>query len=272
MKKVIAWFKTSAGKITIFLLVFGIILVGVSFLPVFEKSSHIRDNFENILIGIGTNIFGIIVTVSFVQHIFDKQNEKQEIKSEREKILRFSQIMSFRLEKYFAVFAQITTPLDIYSKQKEKHINIDFKFEDMKDLFFPCLLMSEEQKSAISVFYSEEKRIKDYMLRMLENIEFKYFKNIQTLLIAFVKQSEANDVSNAVLAYEKRTAGKDKLTKIISSQIASNNKDNWVEKFESGNLQSNIINNFVILYRLLQKEFFLLTEYTKEIEKLQNDK
>ncbi len=56
------------------------------------------------------------------------------------------------------------------------------------------------------------------------------------------------------------------------SEIASNDNDKCLEKFESGNLHSNVIINFVILYRLLQKEFFLLTEYTKEIDKLQNSK
>lgn len=155
MKKVFLWFKTSAGKITIILLVFAILLIGISFLPFFKLSSHLRDNFENILIGIGTNVLGIIVTVSFVQHIFDKQSEKKDKEYERKKIIRFSQIMSFRLEKYFKVFAQITTPLNIYSQQPDKPINYDFKFEDMKDLYFPCLLMCEEQKSSISVFYSE---------------------------------------------------------------------------------------------------------------------
>lgn len=168
MKKVFLWFKTSAGKITIALFIFGILLIGSSFLPFFNQSSHFLDNLENVLIGIGTNIFGIIVTISFVQHIFDKQNEAKEKELEREKIIRFSQIMSFRLEKYFCVFAQITTPLSEYSKSENKKVNFDFKFEDMKDLHFPCLLMSELQKSAISVFYSEEKKIKNICLKCLK--------------------------------------------------------------------------------------------------------
>ena len=271
MKKLFLWFKTSAGKITIILLVFAILLIGISFLPFFKLSSHLRNNFENILIGIGTNVLGIIVTVSFVQHIFDKQSEKKDKEYERKKIIRFSQIMSFRLEKYFKVFAQITTPLNIYSQQPDKPINYDFKFEDMKDLYFPCLLMCEEQKSSISVFYSEEKKIKDYMLRMLENIEFKHYLIIQELLLAFVKHSEAYDVSNAILKYETMSASKKKVTELISEQIATNPIDNWVEKFESGKLKSNLINNFVILFRLLQTELFLLTEFNKKIQLLEKE-
>lgn len=270
MKKIFLWFKTSAGKITIALFIFGILLIGTSFLPFFDQSSHFLDNLENVLIGIGTNIFGIIVTISFVQHIFDKQNEAKEKELEREKIIRFSQIMSFRLEKYFCVFAQITTPLSEYSKIENKNVNFNFKFEDMKDLHFPCLLMSELQESAISVFYSEEKKIKEYMFRMLENIEFKYYKNIQQLLLAFIKQSEASDVSNAILNIEK-TQNSKRTIESISKQIESNNVDNWVERFESGKLPSNIINNYIILYRLLQKELFLLTEFNNTIQLLEKE-
>lgn len=267
--KISSWFKTSAGKLTVLLLFFCLVLLGISFLPIFKTSSHLRDNFENIIIGIGTNIFGIIITVSFVQFILDKQNEKEARKAEKEKIIRFYQIMSFRIEKYFQVFAQITTPLSVFSQQKEKQINLDFKFEDMKDLYFPCLLIAESQHSAISVFYSEEKRIKNYILKMLENIDFKYYSNIQNLLIAFVKQSEANDVRQAILDYETKVVDGKPLFKIISSQIESNKINNWVEQFESGKLESNIINNFVILYRLLQKEFFLLNELITQVKEIE---
>ena len=145
----------------------------------------------------------------------------------------------------------------------------DFKFEDMKDLYFPCLLIAESQHSAISVFYSEEKRIKNYILKMLENIDFKYYSNIQNLLIAFVKQSEANDVRQAILDYETKVVDGKPLFKIISSQIESNKINNWVEQFESGKLESNIINNFVILYRLLQKEFFLLNELITQVKEIE---
>lgn len=264
--KINSWFKTSAGKLTVLLLFFCLVLLGISFLPIFKTSSHLRDNFENIIIGIGTNIFGIIITVSFVQFILDKQNEKEERIAEKEKIIRFYQIMSLRIEKYFQVFAQITTPLSVFSQQQDKYINPDFKFEDMQDLYFPCLLIVKSQHSAISVFYSEERRIKNYMLRMLENIDFKFYPNIQTILLAFVKQSEAYDVRQAILDYE--TKGKP-LSKIISSQIATNNVDDWVGQFESGKLKSNIINNFVILYRLLQKEFFLLNELITQVKKIE---
>ena len=43
----------------------------------------------------------------------------------------------------------------------------------------------------------------------------------------------------------------------------------WVEQFESGKLESNIINNFVILYRLLQKELFLLNELITQMKEIE---
>ena len=103
MKKKLSWLKTSAGKIAIILFIIATLLISITFLAFFKQSSHFRDNFENILIGIGTNIVGIIITISFVQHIFDKQSEKKEKELEREKIIRFSQIMSFRIQKYWGI-------------------------------------------------------------------------------------------------------------------------------------------------------------------------
>ena len=118
----------------------------------------------------------------------------------------------------------------------------------------------------MTVFYSEEKHIKEYMFRMIEKIDFNYFPNIQKLLLEFIKQSEAYDVSNAILKYEQMNYGY--MIKLISQQISTNPTDHWVEMFESGNLPSNIINNCVLLYRLLQKEFFILTEYNKATQEL----
>ena len=138
----------------------------------------------------------------------------------------------------------------------------------MKDLYFPCILISEMQKSAISVFYSEEKKIKEYMLRMLENIEFKYYTRIQQILLAFIKQSEAHDVSTAILNYENLRVGNKKMTESIAETIATNPANNWVEKIESGQLTSHLMTNFVILYRLLQNESFLLNEYISKIDQL----
>lgn len=262
--KILLWFKT---KITIPLLIFGFIFIIVAYL----FSSHF---IENVFLGIGTNLFGIIVTVSFVQHIFDKQSEEKEKELEKEKIIRFSQIMNIRLEKYFVVFAQITTPISEYSKQNIRQIEpkLDFKFEDMKDLHFPCLLMSEKlSESAISVFYSEEKRIKEYMLRMLENIDFKHFSGIKDLLIDFVKLSEAYDVSNAILSAENTKMGDKKMSEFISNQISTNSKEHWIEKYEKGELKGIEIINYIKLYKLLQNELSILIKYKNKIQELTKD-
>lgn len=107
------------------------------------------------------------------------------------------------------------------------------------------------------------------MLRMLENIDFKFYPNIQTILLAFVKQSEAYDVRQAILDYETKIVDGKHLSEIISSQIATNNVDDWVGQFESGKSKSNLINNFVILYRLLQKELFLLNELITQVKEIE---
>lgn len=65
---------------------------------------------------------------------------------------------------------------------------------------------------------------------MIEKIDFNYFPNIQKLLLEFIKQSEAYDVSNAILKYEQMNYGY--MIKLISQQISTNPTDHWVEMFE----------------------------------------
>ena len=84
MEKITLWIKSAAGKISIFLMIMSIIILALacSFWGNFTEKT--ASNINNILFGLGTNLLGIIVTVSFVQFFLDKQNEKVEYAYERE--------------------------------------------------------------------------------------------------------------------------------------------------------------------------------------------
>ena len=125
--------------------------------------------------------------------------------------------------------------------------------------------MSEGWKSAISTFYKQEKKLKDYMLRMLENIGFKYYPEIQKTLTDFIENSEAYDVSSAIINNETDK----KIIDTISTCFNDNQKEKWVEKFDSNDLHSNFMFNYVILYKLLKIEASLLIGYEREIEKIE---
>lgn len=245
-------------SVIIILFAVGLILLLLSFL-------NINETLKNIFIGLGTNIFGIVVTVLFVQRIIDKQDKINEKNEEKDKIIRFSRFMTIMIRRYTALFAQITIPISKFPKDKTPVLKTEFDFEDMKDLHKPCLLMSEGWKSAISTFYKQEKKLKDYMLRMLENIGFKYYPEIQKTLTDFIENSEAYDVSSAIINNETDQ----RIIDTISNCFNDNQKEKWVEKFDSNDLHSNFMFNYVILYKLLKIEASLLIGYEREIEKIE---
>lgn len=269
MKKIMKWFNTAAGKITIILLIVGVILLSLSFLPIFKESCHIKDNFENIIIGIGTNIIGIIVTVSFVQHILDSQDEKKAKELEKEKISRYTQVLNIYIKNYKSHIAQLTCSKENYQKEKKFEINRDFKFEDMKDLYFPCLDLSQGYESIVSVFYKTEKKIVNFMISMVQNIDFEFYPELKNNLLTFTSFSEANDVSKGILDYENKTAGGKKLADDISRLIGQNNTENWVDRyFEGDKMVSNCIFPHIVLFKLLKKELECIDAYEQLIEHL----
>lgn len=80
MKK---WIKSAAGIVSITLFVISIILLLVAICLDYENFSN---NINNTLFSLATNLLGIIITISFVQHFIDRQNEKEDHREENLKI------------------------------------------------------------------------------------------------------------------------------------------------------------------------------------------
>lgn len=97
MSKIKKWIKSTAGVVSIILFVTSIILLGAACSDYGNFSERTANNVNNILIGLATNLLGIIVTVSFVQHFVDRQNEKDEHREENLKIKRYDRFMNILL-------------------------------------------------------------------------------------------------------------------------------------------------------------------------------
>ena len=84
MGKIISWLKSAAGIVSICLLIVSIILLVLACSPWGNLTERAANNVNNILFGLGTNLIGIIITVSFVQFFLDRQNANTERKYERD--------------------------------------------------------------------------------------------------------------------------------------------------------------------------------------------
>lgn len=271
IKEILKWRKSAAGKISTILFGISVVMLVIACSSWGNFSDRIATNINNILIGIATNLLGIIVTVSFVQYFIDKQDEQEEKNEERNLICKYNRVMSLFLKKYKKYFNCVVTPIGQRSKMNALQLRKTFAFHDMRDMYKQTLYLSEGfYEPSIVLFYGAEDDLRNYMIKMLENIEFKYHEDLYNILLEFVELSQSIDVRGSLLDDSLIKKYNKSILETIEKYIRDEEKYNWVAKADEGKLDSNIMLPYVHFYWLLQKEADLLIRYETCISKLAN--
>ena len=261
MCKIKKWIKSAAGVVSIILFVTSIILLGAACSDYGNFSERTTNNVNNILIGLATNLLGIIVTVSFVQHFVDRQNEKDEHREENLKIKRYDRFMNILLTRYLMYLNCVTTPIERRSKNNPLRLSFQFEFEDMCDLHKQSLYTCEGIfESSIELFYKSEEKLRNYMIEMIQNIDFKYNDQLKEIIIQFVEKSIEYDMRGAILGNITTYSSGKQMTETIMEYIKDTSHD-WVGKGQKGELNSNMMLPYVQLYSLLKIEIELIGNY-----------
>ena len=256
------------NKVRLILILIGIILIATAFSPLGSFDEFTANNVNSLLISLGTNFIGIWITISFVQYFLDKQNEKDEKRQENATILRYNCVMSILLQRYFRYCFCVTTPISERNKNDSAMPNTGFSFSDMYDMYKPPAFTNDNlMKPVIVSFYKSENNLHRYVHRMIENIPFKYNKNLAEILMDITKIHLTLDSEDAILGNMNIMSDGKTLSETISEYIKSNSND-WVKMFDMGELQSNIMLPYVLLYKRLKREIELFNEYQKCIEQL----
>ena len=266
MKK---WICNTAGKVSVALVSVSVVLVCLIFSSCGENflSAETANTINNIRIGIATGLIGIVVTVSFVQYAFDKQDEEKKQMEEILTIKRYDKYMRTLILKYLMFYLAVTTRLNDRNKvDVENAFNHSFKFSDMADMYLTSAYMNENlMEPSIVLFYRYEEKLREYMLRMLENIDFKYNAHIEKILLDFVTKSVDLDMRGNILGATSTKMGNNKiLSEYVSEQI-SNETYNWTEKFQSGELKGTLMFPYVLFYYAIQDQVGLLKKYNDYI-------
>jgi len=263
------WLSSAAGIISIILFFSSLVCFIIAFnAPVLFPYS-VSGNISNIFISLATNLFSIIVTVSFVQFFIDKQDEKKEQLEEKNEILRYNRLMYIFIQKYTIYLNCITKPFSMHTQDNPLQLNTNFSFEDMADLHEQSLYLCDKSyEPAIRLFYDAEERLRSYMVTMLENVQFKYNEDLKKTILKFVEESYSCDVRGAILGNQNMEIGGKKATKVIS-EIIKDKQHDWVQLAHDKKIGPNIMLPYVLLYDLLKKEIVLIIEYTKYLEELE---
>ena len=235
------WLGSAAGRISLLLFIISLLMLFIACSSWEATSERAASNINNILFGISTNLLGIIVTVSFVQYFIDMQDEKQAQLEEVALIKRYDRFMTVLLNRYLMYFHCVTTPINKRKNENPLEIKNDFIFEDMCDLYEQSLYTCEGIfEPSIVLFYKAEEKLRNYIIDMVENIDFKYNEELLQILMRFVESSIEYDMRGAILGNINTQSGGEKLTKTISKYI-NDSSQQWVEKGKRGELSANIM-------------------------------
>lgn len=252
-------------KIGIVLFVLIILLVCIDNVFLFPENSFFSGYFCNI----ATECIGLILTVCLIQQIINKRDENKEKTEEKTKILRQHNIVLIYLQDYIKCFHCTTTPI-VNRFVDGIDLKKDFKITDLYDLHKTSLDLSLPiNKSSIESFYKYEHKLRDEFVRMLNNIDFKYYPKFISIISEFIQSSVASDISDVIVSNEHSNMGTDKkISDFASEMLKQENIQELYLKFKKGEINGNLIIPYFLLFDLLKKEQQLLLNYLEEIDNL----
>ena len=213
----------------------------------------------NCLIGVGTNVFGIIITVIFVQRHLDKTSDKKAQILEKEKIIRFNTIFE-RYNREYEVFVKaLFIPVNERAERLNDPLPEKLTVHDFKDIYSETRLVNYGSDSAIEKYYFAEENLRNYVIRILEEINFEYHPELKNILVELLKVSMDYHSKSKVL---ELAANEEQLNRI--SFIIKNESNDWEADFDKG-IYNNDVSTFVILLKQIKEERKLIDNYQKYI-------
>lgn len=222
--------------------------------------------------GLVTEFFGIIVTVIFVQVLFDRKSIKDAQRDEIDAIKRADKVMQLYIEEYVSDFYNVSTPLA--NRTGSVCMPERFELSDMCDLFLMSLnINSRMYTRCIDLFDAIELTLRNYIIELLVNIDFKYNKNLEELLLEFVKISATYDMREAIKSSseiitsssEKKYEGQ-KFSVLISDMLR-NEGNEFYKRFDTDEKNvSHPLAPYVFIYIKMNKERDLINEYQNIIK------
>ena len=123
-------------------------------------------NGETIGFGSGSTSYLTVIEIS------------KRIKEENLKIKRYNRFIHVLIIRYLMYFNCVITPIERRNEINPLRLSSQFEFEDMCDLYKCSLYLCEGiSKSSIESFYEIEEILRNYMIDMIQNIDFNITKN-----------------------------------------------------------------------------------------------
>ncbi|TRX07675.1 potassium channel family protein [Flavobacterium gawalongense] len=226
--------------------------------------------FETILgvITIGLFLNSLSIKHSIEINRSEKEKElKEKFKSECDKIIRHNKIIEQNIKFYLTYVKEITTPFitDDNGDDNDATINYNFSINDMKDMFLPSSLMTDNfSDPVIKYFYKHQNILEQSIKKLLLDINFSYWSELEQKSIEFLNNSKTYDFSESILAIPSYNIGEEKASVFFSKSLEDFNGD---LEFKKGNFY----NQFIALHNLIKLNCEFITFYQTKISEIKNN-
>ncbi|GHU92376.1 hypothetical protein FACS189479_01110 [Spirochaetia bacterium] len=260
--------KTKKLRIPVLsLIITGVLLIIITVLAFINYQKYDASISEYIS-GTITELIGIIITVIFVQVLFDKKSEKEESSDERSDIKRMHNVLNLYINKYIMYFNCVASTLENRNKSNVFKTG-NFSIKDICDLHKASLLTNEGMLTpSIDGFCEIEHKIREYIITIIERIDFKYYSKIGDILMGYIHTSMQYDSSGQLLNAKNMTSGGKPEIERASKMILEHGED-FFQEFLKGNRQTaNMMHPYVFLFLMMQTEREILLRYLDEAQKI----
>jgi len=246
-------------KISVILII-GLLLLGAA--DYFVPDSSL---FQDYIRGTFTETIGIIATLVFIEIILAKNRNKEQKEIAKKGLFRAIDMINISLTNYNKAAVDIATPWKKKKDSKEKFLKEDFQFNDLSDLFKMNSYMTEGfDKSKVEVYFEKLDRLIETIREALYQVDLSAYPEFSKFLLEFIRYMDSSYPKNGILSNSKSGTPEAKMSDTISEMILNH-------EGEVKYLPSNIINNYVRLYEILQymvrfnNQFIMLTnKYNEE--------
>lgn len=178
--------------------------------------------------------------------------------------------MQVLIERYFMFFYAIVTPLEKRGEVGLKEIKErNILFEDMRDLYKASSFITDGiLEPSVVLFYKAEEQLRDYMMTMINDIDFKYNAELASLFMKFINDSLKYDMRGTILGNINTFTGNNRTSEGAAKDIAKNRDYKLVERFDKGELKGNLMIPYILLYKLILNERDMLIVYQRLVEEL----
>ncbi len=215
------------------------------------------------VLGVATiGLFLNALSLKKSRELTNEESEKTKLEKytqECEKLLRHNKIIEQNIQFYLLYTSDITTPI---SNRDGNKVNTNFSFNDLKDLYKHTLRMTDDfQESAIKYYYRHQDNLEDSIRSLVLDINFSYWKELETECFSFLNNCKIYDFSESILCQPNIMMGDKKGSEFASEMI----------EIHTGEVEfkdSNLISQYVALYKLVKLNLKFVENYQTKIKKI----